>query len=1120
MKETKQLPGITREAEEQYLARTIGVAEQNLERNLAGEKKLADDLHDLMESYGAKDVEALSMLHNTQIIYEETKRDRERCERARKKPYFGRIDFYDEDLKKDEAFYIGRVGISENITGKVVIDWRAPVASVYYENALGRCTYSVKNEKTYEIDLHRKRTYEIEDDQLKDFYDSDVVANDELLTKYLAKNKKAVLGEIIATIQQEQNAVIRKSPKQNVIVQGGAGSGKTTVAMHRISYILYNYAEEFRPEDFYIIGSNRILLNYITGVLPDLDVYGIRQMTMEQLFTRLLYEDWDEKEMTYHALGKTSQAAAIKGSLFWFQNLEAYCNKLEEDVIDAHDIFLGNKLLLEEQAIRAFVEENPQTSVQNKILMLNRRLMAKIENEITGKEIAYTPEEKRTIQRNFRFYFGPKEWKLSIFTLYREFLEEQKLRGYQVECPENDYDVYDLAALAYLYKRVKETEEIREASHIVIDEAQDFGMMAYSVLKYCVRGCTYTIMGDVSQNIYYGYGLNDWETLRKLILTGPYDTFELLKKSYRNTIEISDFAMKILHHGNFPIYPVKPIIRHGKEVSMEQYADEKELYGAVGEHIERWKKEGLETIAIVCRDEKEAKKAARKLGKKVTLLGDEKEQHNFGSGAMVLPVAYTKGLEFDAVLLLDPSEKKYPYNDANVKLLYVAATRALHELSVCYLEGITGIIADPVPEREQKLFKEETAPKRRSIHEMRGKLRERRAMTETTADAREQTMPQRIAADRKRAAEAVTTIRAAERLENVCTEEATKKTQPIARVSGMSDNHTDRKSALPRTEPASTRSSAVTGTQREPDNSGGYWALSRHGISQNPRKNRFTPDIPAGNSVASQKQRPLQNTTSVKQNTPALLKEHAALLSQIPSMHHFGEIPSNDVLRPAGHGKIDTAVRWVQKQDSGVACVSSYGVLHITPVAEDIVRVTFGSGTKIQELFAGVKAQTASKMKEGRDAITFSTGKITVQIGKKTGALTFFDASGRKLLAEKDNPPRQVDTVTHKVWNYFDWTRQERLSAKGVLKDDRLPLKNTAKYICYGTKSKRFPLLHSNTGYGIAVAADSDVLCCNIPMYGPYVSAWNIETVDYYFIAASGEEQVIERYISLMNGTV
>ena len=175
--------------------------------------------------------------------------------------------------------------------------------------------------------------------------------------------------------------------------------------MHRISYILYNYAEEFRPEDFYIIGSNRILLNYITGVLPDLDVYGIRQMTMEQLFTRLLYEDWDEKKMAYHALGKTSQAAAIKGSLFWFQNLEAYCNKLEEDVIEAHDIFLGNKLLLGEQAIQAFVAENPQTSIQNKILMLNRRLMAKIENEITGKEIARS--EERRVGKECRSRWSP-----------------------------------------------------------------------------------------------------------------------------------------------------------------------------------------------------------------------------------------------------------------------------------------------------------------------------------------------------------------------------------------------------------------------------------------------------------------------------------------------------------------------------------------------------------------------------------------------------------------------------------------------------------------------------------------------------------------------------------------
>ena len=177
--------------------------------------------------------------------------------------HFGRIDFTDAGLKKNECYYIGKSVIAEDAAKPRVIDWRAPIASVYYEKTLGACTYSVKGEGAFEIDLSRKRTYEIENDELKDFYDTDVVANDELLTKYLARNKRAVLGEIIATIQQEQNEIIRKKPQHNVIVQGGAGSGKTTVAMHRISYILYNYDLEFQPKDFYIIGSNRILLNYI-----------------------------------------------------------------------------------------------------------------------------------------------------------------------------------------------------------------------------------------------------------------------------------------------------------------------------------------------------------------------------------------------------------------------------------------------------------------------------------------------------------------------------------------------------------------------------------------------------------------------------------------------------------------------------------------------------------------------------------------------------------------------------------------------------------------------------------------------------------------------------------------
>ena len=147
-----------------------------------------------METYGPKDKEALSLLRNTQAQLEDTKRNLVRCEKARKKPYFGRIDFRDQKLPQEESYYVGRVGISDKDSEPVVIDWRAPVASIYYENSTGLCQYEVKNHGTYDVDLKRKRTYEIENDQLKDFFDSDVVANDELLTKYLAKEQKGGAG--------------------------------------------------------------------------------------------------------------------------------------------------------------------------------------------------------------------------------------------------------------------------------------------------------------------------------------------------------------------------------------------------------------------------------------------------------------------------------------------------------------------------------------------------------------------------------------------------------------------------------------------------------------------------------------------------------------------------------------------------------------------------------------------------------------------------------------------------------------------------------------------------------------------------------------------------------------
>ena len=745
----RKLQATSRQAEEDYLRQTLAVVKDNLTHYGSEVARMQEDIDEMLMHYHDNDVEVLTILNNTVTLHDHMKRALLRNEKAQNKPYFGRIIFHDETLDKEESLYIGKGGISKDSTHQIVIDWRAPVANAYYENGLGKCSYKAPGEAEIGIDLKLKRTYEIESGRLLDYFDSEVIANDDLLTKYLAKNKQAVLSEIVATIQKEQNEIIRKSPYHNIIVQGVAGSGKTTVAMHRISYILYNYAERFRPDDFYIVGSNRILLDYITGVLPDLDVYGVRQMTMEQLFVRLLYEDWEPDKYTVRNTGGSTAAGRqlpampkqpamppdmpgstgdsgvpdtaadqanrphtddrIKGGSAWFQALKQYCGRLEETVISCKSVYLNPKqfkeglrdgkfgvfdttcgqsdprdliCLLEGEAVERYLRQNPAVSIQSKINMLNERLRNKIKEEFLGKGIKYTEPERKAILKAYRKHYGNNVWKKSIFGLYQDFLIKQNAAGANVTVPDTAFDVYDLAALAYLYKRVKETETISEAHHIVIDEAQDFGMMAYLSLNFCIRGCTYTVMGDVSQNIHFGYGLNDWEPLRKLLLTDSADTFGLLKKSYRNTVEISDFATHILRHGRFFVYPVEPILRHGTPVQTRRLPDRKTLIRTAADVCQAWLQKNLDTIAVICRNMPAAAAAAEELSQYLDGIESDLDKAVFGNGVMVLPVEYTKGLEFDAVLILDPTREDYPVEDGHAKLLYVAATRALHELCV------------------------------------------------------------------------------------------------------------------------------------------------------------------------------------------------------------------------------------------------------------------------------------------------------------------------------------------------------------------------------------------------------------------------------------------------------
>ena len=1040
--------GTSREEEELQLQKILEVAQKKLERTEREQAGLSGQLKEMLENFDSRDKEMQALWNNTESLFQESKREMLRSMKARKKPYFGRIDFTGEGLAEPESYYVGRVGISPDGTEPMVIDWRAPIASVYYENSLGTCSYEVKdpaeNEtRVHEIDLFRKRTYEIEDDKLIDFFDSDIVANDDLLTKYLAKSKKAVLGEIIGTIQKEQNAIIRMSPKTNLIVQGVAGSGKTTVAMHRISYILYNY-EQFRPVDFYIVGSNRILLNYITGVLPELDVYGVSQMTMEQLFTRLLYEDWDDKKYEIVPADQKNKEAYRKGESAWFRDLEAFCEEYEETIIPTESVVIEKNgvVLLEKKSIENYRKSNPQLSVQAKINALNEWLLGKLENELTGKSVSYTPEEKKELNRSCKVHFGRDEWKGSLFELYEEFLKRQRKQGSNIFAEPGKYDVYDLAALAYLYKRVKEIDPIREASHVIIDEAQDFGMMVYHTLAYCLRGCTYTIMGDVSQNIHYGYGLNDWEELRKLILTREYDNFGTLKKSYRNTVEISEFATEILRHGSFSIYPAEPILRHGTQVSVTAYDTENKMNQAVVRQIEKWKKEGHGTIAVICADEKETTEVTQMLGKEMTLADNNPETAVFDEGVMVLPVEYTKGLEFDAVLLYHPSGEKYPAEDRYVKLLYVAATRALHELAVVHVNDLTELIATPVSE-EKKLL---------SLEKQQDALRV----------ATPRIVP-KVTEEKKQA------------ILEKCLERTTKR-----------------------------------------------YGLNQPKEMEGATKTQSTKNVAGGTAQAAQnvpepRLRPGQRLQGQATGKPAATAESDKELNTSP--YQFNSVVESGRLTPKGHSRIDCGVRWVNKSKQFVDFVSNYGTLRVTPVTDEIVRIQFVRGQA--EDFAEVRwkytgEQKASfTIKENTNVVEIATKKMSVCVEKKSGAITFLDAKGTRLFNESGKEPRQIEPNLSKTWNYFEWEKSEKIFAKGISDAELEPVNGKARYISFGGKKRRMPLLLSKKGYGVSVAAGNTVAFCGVGVYGQYICTEEEKQIEYYVLFGGSNEENIRLYKQL-----
>lgn len=605
-------------------------------------------------------------------------------------PYFGKLIFLFEREWKDQVIYLGKKGINSMDTPEnEIIDWRTPIADVYYSGKMGHTSYQAP-QGLIQIDLKLKSTLKIREGQLLSVYDSETVVNDDLLTEYLSQNKSVVLNEIIATIQEDQNAIIRKPFNTNVVVQGVAGSGKTTVALHRISYLLYNYNEMVSAESICLIAANRLFLNYITAMLPDLDVPVLRQGIMEEILVEALQD--------YHK--KFGMPELVTGSNPVYENtvfirrITEYLKELESQVFETEGVCVLGFALLSKEEIQYY---NRQTN--HSMMEKARRLDGYIDNRLKSQKeaiIQYVADHRRDpaiaefaeaffqIDRNqlftfnltknftkftakYKKYFAKRVEKLNCLELFRQFTSHSG-KGYSLN---------DLACLLFFDLRIKGKTRAEGIRHVVIDEAQDFNVVIYCCLRELYREASFTIVGDVMQNINHT-GLAKWDPLLQQIFTKDTEYIELLK-SYRNTIEISRFAEKLMQWLGLSQFKVEPLIRHGQTVQLYSYQNIADQIRQICEILLPQKQEKL--IAIICLEEDTVKMAGELLDKASlpVILLDTKNQ-SLQQGTYVMSVMNAKGLEFDTVILWDFDSYIDKKDILFHKRLYVAITRALHNL--------------------------------------------------------------------------------------------------------------------------------------------------------------------------------------------------------------------------------------------------------------------------------------------------------------------------------------------------------------------------------------------------------------------------------------------------------
>ena len=594
-------------------------------------------------------------------------------------PYFGRIDFLEKkENSKVMPIYIGiHTFYDPESRATLIHDWRAPVSSMFYDHELGEAGYrSPSGEIKGEISL--KRQYRIRGGKMEFMIESALTVHDDILQKELSSNADDKMKNIVATIQREQNRIIRNEDIRTLIIQGVAGSGKTSIALHRIAYLLYTFRDSISSKDILIISPNKVFSDYISNVLPELGEETVPETSMEQILSGVLEHKY--KYQTYFGLvnellEKPSSSLidriAYKASFGFISELDKFILHIENTYFKAADV----KLTKYNTIPAPFIEEQ---YLRFNRYPIRRRFDAMADYMLDMLKIQYTftvtTTGRNLLKKEIRLMFAGN----NDIQVYKDFFKWTNNPGMFKMRKGHTLEYSDLAPLAYLHLALEGNgNQPFRVKHLLIDEMQDYSPIQYKVIQKLFP-CRKTVLGDAGQSV-NPYGSSTAETIQKSLTAS-----EIMKlcKSYRSTFEITDFAQKI-----HPNAELEPVARHGEKPQILQFGSAvEELSGIMG-LISTYRKSGYKSLGIICKTEQQARKMADMLksyANDISFLSSQSSA--FVQGIVITSAHMAKGLEFDEVIIPQTDERNYR-SEIDKSMLYVAVTRAMHRLTLTFHEA-------------------------------------------------------------------------------------------------------------------------------------------------------------------------------------------------------------------------------------------------------------------------------------------------------------------------------------------------------------------------------------------------------------------------------------------------